>query len=153
MLLSPDHFIYNADGEYEYTPERCNQAWEMMYLQLEAAIQDRRYQRLVLMVGLPGAGKSTWLSHNQDPYTIYVDATFTLRCHRVYLIKKASIRPDLVVEAVFMDTPIHECLRRNDTRSPDRKVPEARIGQMGQQLLAEPPDIREGFFQVIRVTP
>lgn len=153
MLLSPDHFLYHADGEYEYTPERCTQAWEMMYLQLEAAIQDRRFKRVVLMVGLPGAGKSTWLSHNHDPHTTYVDATFTNKWSRAQIIQKVSVRPDLVVEAVFMDTPIHECLRRNNTRSPDRKVPEARIEQMGQQLSTEPPEIQEGFFQVIRVTP
>lgn len=142
---------------------------------------------LLVLVGLPASGKSTWLADNRIP-AISTDALRGLLAdditdqtinRYVFLHVRALLRTRLGlkrpvtaidatsvtregrsvyirigrhfgarVEAVYFDTPVEECLRRNRER--ERMVDEAAIHKMAAQL--EPPSITEGFARVRVIT-
>ena len=142
----------------------------------------------MILVGLPGSGKSTWLARqgiqaistdqiratlsddatNQNiharvfataryllrqrlaigrPVT-YVDATHLTAPERRPYIEIAQ-RYGCEIEALYFDTPIDECLRRNAAR--ERIVPPEAIQAMAEKLCV--PDSVEGFTRIIRKEP
>lgn len=150
MILSPDHFLIDADGVYSWSPSQAAAAWAATERRVKEFLADPRYTKLVLLVGVPGTGKSTWLRQHADPFTIYVDATFTLQmARRPFLLAAQQVGKQ--VEALLIDTDFEECCRRNDQRSADRRVPLEKMIKFRDQLLAEPPTLEEGFTKVVRV--
>lgn len=147
MIISPDAFLVQPDGQYVWTPDRVWQAWKASTAALESALPHA--SALVLMVGLPGSGKSTWLARHAEPGRVYFDATLTHRRDRRTLIKLAGAVP---VHAVWLHTPLAECLARNALREGDRRVPDAVIARMAAGL-AHPPDVSEGLVSVLRIEP
>lgn len=73
----------------------------------------------------------------------YVDATNLTRKHRRPFIKIAQ-HMGCRCEAVFFDTPLEECLRRNSLR--ERRVPEEALRMLAERF--QPPEIAEGFDAV-----
>ena len=72
-----------------------------------------------------------------------LDATHLERKWRAPWVKLAA-RYGARVEAVYFDTPLEECLKRNQARL--RKVPEAAIRAMAAKV--ERPAVEEGFARV-----
>lgn len=143
---------------------------------------------LLVLVGLPASGKSTWLRTNGIPAIssdqlralLADDITDQTINRHVFLHVRALVRTRLRllrpvtaidatsvaiqgraayiriarahgarVEAVYFDTPLDECLRRNTSR--ERCVPEAAIRKMASELA--PPSTAEGFDAIHIVTP
>jgi predicted kinase len=140
-------------------------------------------QKIVVLVGLPGAGKSTWLAQkgihaistdqirailsddatNQNIHArvfaaaryllrqrlaigrpeSYVDATHLTPAERQPYIEIAR-RNGCEIEALFFDTPVEECIRRNAAR--DRVVPPDVIQAMAARLRI--PELAEGFSRI-----
>lgn len=78
----------------------------------------------------------------------YIDATNITRKHRRPFVKMA-LYAEAQVEAVFFDTPLEECLRRNAARS--RVVPPEAIAMFAARL--QPPTAEEGFAVIERIQP
>jgi len=139
--------------------------------------------KLILLVGLPGSGKSTWAARKKLPVlssdelrriladdptdqSIHKRVFSVLRLlikHRLELKRPVTCidatnltpkerrpylalarRHDAIIEAVFFNTPIAECQRRNRLRQ--RVVPREAIETMARKLV--PPLTREGFSKV-----
>ncbi len=148
-IVSPDARLVNEAGAYEWSPTRVQKAWDMARAHLRAVLPDA--ERLVLMVGVPGAGKSTWLAAHGEGGAVYFDATLCgdkARAEFVTLARSMG-KP---VEVVWLDTPLAVCLARNAARTPDRRVPEVEVRKMADKLARFPPHVREGFARVTRVT-
>lgn len=73
------------------------------------------------------------------------DATNIRKKHRKDILNKLPAGTNAV--AVYMDTPLGECLKRNQAR--ERKVPDHVIRRMSANI--EPPMTDEGFVRVVRI--
>jgi predicted kinase len=149
VILSPDALLLHPDGRYEWSPDRAYRAWMASMRALAEVLP--RCTHLVLMVGLPGAGKTTWLAAQAadlDPLILYFDATLTRRMDRSPLLQ-AALRADRPVDAVWHDTPVAVCRARNSVRPVERRVPDAAFEAMVRRITA--PAIGEGFRTVTRV--
>ena len=148
-IVSPDAHLINEEGKYEWSPTRVQKAWDMARAELRMVLYYA--ERLVLMVGVPGAGKSTWLAAHGEEGAVYFDATLTTDKARAEFVTLARSmgKP---VEVVWLDTPLAVCLARNAARTPDRRVPEETVRGMADKLARFPPHVREGFARVTRVT-
>ncbi|KER72693.1 hypothetical protein HR51_08775 [Burkholderia cepacia] len=146
MHLNPDHYLQTDAGRV-FTIERNAAAWEQLYADLSAALlTDRR--RIVMVIGVQGAGKSTWtrnqVSTSND--TIYVDSTFATANRRsnVIAIAKAAGVP---ISAVWLKVELETALRRNRSRPIDEIVPDAAVENVFK--IFEPPSLGEGFCEVV----
>lgn len=154
MIISPDNHLYDGDS-YVWSPERAAAAWDACYQQLRDVINTGDIHEVICLIGLPGAGKSTWLGQRvlQDPRVVYFDATLTSSPRRREMVQviRSCTKP-VMVTAVWIDTPFEICRVRNDHRTPDRKVPEARMHEMHWNLLDNPPSPSEGWDMVRKIS-
>jgi predicted kinase len=151
VILSPDHFLYDADGRYAWSPERVTSAWRLTVSKTREALADPRVRKLVLLVGLPGAGKTTWLAGHHDRDVLYVDATFVRRGDRTSFVSLAR-EAGKPCGAVLFTTPFDLCASRNSLRPPDRSVPPEKMEEMQARLTETPPNFSEGFSEVTLVS-
>jgi predicted kinase len=115
----------------------------------DAAIQgDWAAIESVVEQGLAQA--STAIALGQSPLAIY-DATNANPTHRTGAIALARGCGFTRVIGLWLDCPITLCLTRNQARS--RQVPEAVLEWMEAMLRSHPPQLADGFDQVIRITP
>lgn len=150
-VISPDKYLINEDGEYEWTPERSTQAWDRAYVEFAETIG--RNRRTTLLIGIPGVGKTTWLEKHGARYAangVFFDATLTNRLARQPLIEIVRERL-LTVEAIVFQCSLITCLRRNALRPDGRRVPHATITKMAADLRNEPPTLDEGFTRLTLV--
>jgi len=147
MIVSPDQYLITESGEYVWSPERIKAAWKSANAALLRLTNDPKWAKVVLMVGIPASGKSTWLKKNQESDAIYFDATFTKSSERAPIIQIAK-EAGMVVEAAVMTTPIAVCKDRNACRPSGRRVPDDVVELMAAQLLGDPPKKSEGIDRV-----
>ena len=132
MIVSPDHYLITESGEYVWSPERIKAAWKSASTALLRLTNDPKWAKVVLMVGIPASGKSTWLKKNSE------------RAPIIQIAKEAG----MVVEAAVMTTPIAVCKDRNACRPSGRRVPDDVVELMAAQLLGDPPKKSEGIDRV-----
>jgi predicted kinase len=131
---------------------------------------------LVVMVGLQGAGKSTWVrEHLAATHAVvskdhWPNAKHRERRQRRVVDELLAAGRDVVVDntnptledrsalvaaarahgagvrAVHLATPLELCLERNDRRCGRARVP--RVGVLGTRSRLVPPSVEEGFDRV-----
>jgi predicted kinase len=149
MIIEPDQSHY-VDGRYDWSPARHEAAWAGAFEEFDAALATRRFRRVLLLVGLPGAGKSTYAADQDAPDLLLFDGTFVNPARRATAIAIARAG-SIPLGAVWLDTPWPTCLARNEQRPPDRRVPLAAMVSMHRNLLANPPTVAEGLCAVLRL--
>lgn len=149
--ISPDSHLY-VDGVYSFTQDRARAAWEACYQELDEVLADPQVTRVVLLVGVPASGKSTWVSQQaDDPTTVLFDATFAKLDWRTPVVEKV-LAAGKQVDAVWVWSPPEVVKERNALRPDDRVIPEDVIEDMFGYLDAEPPTRAEGFSAVLLVS-
>ena len=151
MIISPDNHLYNAQGLYEWNPDRSKAAWGKAYSKLTKALLSGKFEKVIMMGGIPASGKSTYLSKfGKDPDVIYFDATFTNKWVRGTVLDiVVETAPETPVEMIFLDTPKDVCLQRNSERTPDRRVPPDAYDRMCGALAKQGfPSKAEGFDKI-----
>ncbi|MBH05195.1 MAG: hypothetical protein CMJ20_02620 [Phycisphaeraceae bacterium] len=102
-----------------------------------AAVEKSR--SVVLIMGLPGAGKSTHAAAIDAPGLLVIDTCAPTPAHREPLIRAAR-RAKIPIDCVFIDTPIRVC----EARRP--KIPQAELYTIKAKLAR--PRKSEGFRAV-----
>ena len=148
MVLSPDDYLIGPDGTYAWSEARVKAAWKRTLAEVEAALPT--HATLILLVGYPASGKSTWMRHRHVEGAVCVDATFVSRKRRAPFLA-LGVEYGKPVHAVHFTTPFAECLRRNALRTPDRSVPLRAMTRMRDAF--ETPFPSEGFASVTEVAP
>ena len=149
--ISPDSHLY-TDGVYSFTQDRARAAWTACYQELDEALADPQVARVVLLVGVPASGKSTWVSkQSDDPTTVLFDATFAKLDWRTPVVEKV-LAAGKQVDAVWIWSPPEVVKERNALRPADRLIPEEVIDSMFGYLNDEPPTKAEGFSAVSLVS-
>ncbi len=144
MIVSPDHHLYLPDGTYHWTPDRVKAAWATAGSLFHQALSwPVKPDAIVLLMGVPAAGKSTWLSEHEDERVLYFDATFALPQWREPWIASAT-EAGVPAEIVWLDTPLEVCIERNAARPADRRVPEDTMRAMHAKIMSSPPTEAEG---------
>lgn len=77
---------------------------------------------------------------------VVVDATYTKRRDRRELIEHARAAGATEIVGYWFDTPLVECLKRNQAR--ERVVPGPVIANMHRRLHLNPPSTEEGFTRI-----
>jgi predicted kinase len=151
-IINPDKFLETPDGRV-WTPERNAEAWRLAFDALDFALSERKLAGLnvVIVCGLQGSGKSTWIAQNgvRSPNIIYFDAALPRARHRAPIVEIAR-KHSASVEVVWINVPFDVALQRNAQRPTDQIVPEASIASVA--ALFEPPSKDEGFTTVSIVT-
>jgi predicted kinase len=137
--------------------------------------------KIIVMVGLPGSGKSTYISqqfNNSDVYyivdgdtlktsvnvcksisaniktgkTLVVDATNYSLERRADIIRVAQ-QYNAQVECIYISTPKGECILRAKNRKAlgGKDVPPSAIGRLANQIVI--PKMEEGFSSITVVKP
>lgn len=150
MIIESDQHLYES-GHYYWTPERAVAAWSRCFQQLTRALTSGKYRLLMLLIGIPGSGKSTYAGTHDSPDIIIFDGTFVdaTRRSRVTAAARAAGLPAI---AVWLDTNFNTCLQRNQQRPPDRQVPLDSMNVMLHRLNSAPPQLEEGFSQIYRIS-
>jgi predicted kinase len=150
MIIEPDE-LYFIDGQYVWTPERRAAAWDECFRRLEAVLQSRPVRKLILLVGIPGSGKSTYArAHDEDDVVVF-DGYFGNPGRRARALGIANTH-NVPVEGIWIDTPFERCVAQNAPRPPDRRVPVEAMQEMYDEVLRHPPTLAEGFVRVERVS-
>jgi predicted kinase len=148
MIIEPDlHYFH--DGVYRWSPEKAVAAWEESYRRVEQALATQTIRKVVILVGLPGAGKSTCARTLDAADVLVFDGLFVDRARRARVLALAAGVP---VEAVWLDVPWDVCVQQNSGRGADRRIPDDVMRQMQQQLEADPPTLPEGFAALQRLS-
>ena len=150
MIIESDQQLYE-NGRYYWTPQRAVAAWSRCFGQLTRALAGGKYRLLMLLIGIPGSGKSTYAGTHDRPDIIIFDGTFVdaTRRSRVTAAARAAGVPAI---AVWLDTKFNTCVQRNQQRTADRRVPLDSMNVMLHRLNSVPPQLEEGFTQIFRIS-
>ncbi|HEV8608153.1 MAG TPA: AAA family ATPase [Tepidisphaeraceae bacterium] len=150
MIIESDQHLYQ-DGHYYWTPERSVAAWSRCFQQLTRAIASGKYRLVMMLIGIPGSGKSTYAQTHDRPDIIIFDGTFVDSTRRSRVVSAARAHGVPVI-AVWLDTDFNTCILRNKQRPPDRQVPVDSMNLMLNRLQSAPPLLEEGFTQIYRIS-
>jgi predicted kinase len=150
MIIESDQLLYE-NGQYYWTPQRALAAWSRCYQQLTTALATRKYRLLMLLIGIPGSGKSTYAASQDRSDVIIFDGTFVDAMRRAR-VTAAAHAVGVPVIAVWLDTDFDTCVKRNQQRPADRRVPLDSMNMMLHRLVNSPPQLQEGFSQIYRIS-
>lgn len=153
IRIDPDVFLQTPTGRV-WSPERGKEAWLRSYDALKEALAaaERRGQRrrVIIVCGLQGAGKSSWIKLHGYRYSpcIFFDAALPGARHRRNISHIAK-QFDAELWVVWIKTSLAIALERNAIRATDERVPEEAIRSVAE--IFEPPTMDEGFDKIIMV--
>lgn len=149
--INPDHYLQTSTGRV-FTKERQLEAWDRVYEDLQSALRRRSSvpAQLWLVMGVQGAGKTTWIRRNMAalPDAVFLDAALPAARHRTRALDIAR-RCGVEAFAVWIDTPLGTALARNASRPADERVPEDALRSVFSLL--EAPTTGEGFVRVVEI--
>lgn len=149
MIIETDRHFYEG-GRYVWSAQRRRAAWEACVRLFREALEGARVEQVVMMVGMPGSGKSTCARTMDRDGVVVLDSTFVEPERRRQILQIARQFGTPVV-AVWVDTEWEVCVRRNAERAEDRRVPVEVMRGMHQRLHDNRPREEEGFAVVRRV--
>jgi predicted kinase len=145
MILRPESLL--PQGPTPRTREMVADAWATCRRALKAALVDPAVHTVVVMVGTPGSGKTTWSDAHDAEGVVVFDAVWAHPGRRAAMARQIRAASRRAV-AVWVRTPLPEALARNAARPVWRRVPQSFCLRAAAALHAQPPHVREGWNEV-----
>jgi predicted kinase len=149
MIIESDRQLYEG-GTYVWSAERRRAAWAECVREFREALERGGVGQVVMMVGIPGSGKSAYARGIDRDGVVVLDSTF-VEPERRWQILQIAKQFGVAVMAVWMDTEWDVCVSRNAARAEDRRVPVHVMQEAYERLFDERPREEEGFAEVRRV--
>jgi predicted kinase len=147
--ISPEALMPQGVGRW--TPDNVAEAWAQASRALRSELADPETRVVLVMVGCPGSGKSTWLGAQPDRADVVAfDAVWAEPKRRASIVKRIADAGKLPI-AVVVTSPRALCHERNNARPPWRRVPESFVDRAWSQIVAWPVSPAEGWARVVRV--
>ncbi len=149
-ILCPNSELYE-DGAYRWSAKKIATAWNKAYQKLGKELSEIEGGRLLMVVGLPSSGKSTYLNMEADnlEYDVIFDGGFITRISRAAVLN-LCVGAGWEVDAVLVDTPPQVSSARNKKNYNRQRVPLGLFSKLTETL--EEPSEAEGFSEVFRVS-
>ena len=151
MIICPDTEIeLLADGVYDWTPQRAGEAWRRAYQKFGRALRTSGlgHTTVIVMVGLPGSGKSTFATWYDSPSEIIFDATNVDPMRRQPLVNIAA-GAGFKTAAIYVECTATAAIARQEARG-RKAVSSDIIHRMAKRLRS--PGYDEGFGAIINAT-
>ena len=147
-VISPNSELYE-DGEYRWSAKKIAQAWNRAYQRVGKEISEVEGGKLLLVIGLPSSGKSTYINMVKDEceYDLIFDGGFITRISRSALVNLCK-GAGWEVDAILIDTPPHVSSSRNKKNYNKQRVPPSLFDRLAETL--EEPSELEGFSLIKR---
>lgn len=143
VVIDPDDEV---DGPR--TTAALADAWRHAQRDLNAVLQLPNVHGVVVLVGAPGSGKTTWArSQPAHPGFAAFDACNADRDRRVALARRIRAAGKTPV-AVWVRSSLELCSARQAGRGIGRKVPDVVIARQLAELRSAPPSTLEGWASV-----
>jgi predicted kinase len=149
MMIQPDQQFFDG-GRYVWTPERERSVWQTALRVLAQTLKRGKMRRIVMMIGLPGSGKSSYAEAHDERDVVLLDSAFVDKQRRAEVFAVAG-KAGVPVVGVWMDTEWEVCDDRNRQKNADQRVPAEMMRRMRAALLAETPSETEGFAEIRRI--
>jgi len=148
VLLAPDDLL--PQGPRRWTRETVGEAWRTCRRALREALADPSITQVACLIGIPGAGKSTWAAEHEQDGLVVFDACWTDPGKRAGLARQIRAAGRVPI-AVWVRTPLALCRERNAARPAWRRVPEAALLRAAVALRHHPPTRAEGWAWILEV--
>tara|TARA_B100001989_G_C24465461_1_gene426369 strand:+ start:192 stop:734 length:543 start_codon:yes stop_codon:yes gene_type:complete len=149
-IICPNEQLYDGN-DYRWSSKKIAQAWNSAYQRVGRELSEIEGGRILLVIGLPSSGKSTYLRMSEDTsdYDLVFDGGFITRISRAALVNLCK-GAGWEVDAVLVDTPINVAGARNKKNYNRQRVPPSLFSRLAETL--EPPTEIEGFSKVSTVS-
>lgn len=145
MILRPESLL--PQDATPRTRAMVAEAWASCRRALRSALLDPAVHTVVVMVGVPGAGKTTWSDARDVEGVVVFDAVWSHPGRRAAIARQVRAADRRAI-AVWVRTPLPEALARNAARPAWRRVPQSFCLRAAAALHAQPPHPREGWHEV-----
>lgn len=143
-VISPDRTLQH-NGQYQFFDIQLrNKAWNDAKEEFQRLMRRKIPQRIYLLVGLPCAGKSTWIDDRKmlkDRHTVIVDATNLMKGDRAQWITLARKNHDVKICTVMFLTDFMTIKERNSQRHSQNKFIDVSVLESKRDKF-EPIDIK-----------
>eukprot|EP00927_Polykrikos_kofoidii_P035963 TRINITY_DN30433_c0_g2_i1.p1 TRINITY_DN30433_c0_g2~~TRINITY_DN30433_c0_g2_i1.p1 ORF type:complete len:205 (+),score=26.79 TRINITY_DN30433_c0_g2_i1:137-751(+) len=150
VVIGPDMFLFDEDGQYCFTRERLEEAWEKCWKALHDRIASGSCTRIVALCGLPGSGKSSWtrlmVGDEAHDIAFFDDLLLTVSKRSAFLagLENRGIR--VPVEIVVIQREFDKAVTSMRRRRSGHQVPMDVMTRFQEQF--EVPCLDEGFARV-----
>mmetsp|Transcript_76575 Transcript_76575/g.212703 ORF Transcript_76575/g.212703 Transcript_76575/m.212703 type:complete len:187 (-) Transcript_76575:104-664(-) len=149
-VLSVDALLHNAEGVYEFSPERAAEAKRMCFEGIKELVGTGACDRLIAMCGCPAVGKSAWLRlHGAslgERTVVFDDLLYSVLKRAEFLQRLADLEVKVPVGIVAIERDYDKAVASMRTRPDGVRLPlEAMERYRG---LYARPSVAEGFARV-----
>lgn len=151
LIISPNEYIksYGDSDKFIINPKFTAKAWEQSYNKLGEQLAEIESGRLLLVVGLPNSGKTSYIEAHKEEledYDVIFDGGFPSKISRS-AVTNIAVGAGWEVDALYIDTPYNVCRNRNHRNANNQRIPFEAFKQMTKAFSV--PRNYEGFREIL----
>lgn len=146
MIISPDSLL--PDGPTRWEQALVGEAFATCHRAIrDTHLHDPSIVAVGIIMGVPGAGKSTVAPRLDSPSSVLMEAVWASAGHRKGFAERVKAARRTAV-CWWVRTPLEVCRERNNARSEWRRVPDSVLVAAHRAIEKDRPTRREGWTVV-----